>query len=228
MNKEALRQYLIGNPDIVEEFLSNAGFHSVKYYEGSEQWRMNLDEDSNSQAIRLSSKDLSYKDYKFGEKGDIFSLIMLKKGINFHLALQYVASKTKFVDIDCEEDKCTFPYGGFYKSIKKDDIDLDLEEYDEILLDVYPKTISKLFLCDNISVDTQEKFEIRYCHDSHRVVIPCYDEGKLIGAIGRYNQKIVPNDIPKYLPILKYNKSQFLFGMNENKEHIKNNIVIGS
>lgn len=226
MDKEALKQYLIDNPDIVEEFLVSCDFYGVKYYESSSQWRMGIEEGSSTSSIRLSSKDLSYKDYKFSDNGDIFSLIMLKKNINFGTALQYIASKTKFIDKEVTITKCELPYCGYYRNFKKYEESFEsLEVYDKILIEEYPKTISKLFLKDGISMETQEKWDIRYCSESHRVVIPCYEGDNLIGAIGRYNCKDVDKDIPKYLPIIRYNKSSYLYGLTENEKYIKDSTV---
>ena len=222
MNKEALKQYLIDNPDIVEEFLINTGFTNVKWYESSEQWRFGLDDSSSSSSIRLS-KNLTYKDYKFSEEGDIISLIMIKKKINFRTALQFIASKTKFVNTETIEVETRLPYNGWYKHICKKDEDCTLDYYDKSILEEYPKTISRLFLNDGISITTQDKFGIRYCQDTHRIIIPCFEDDKLIGAIGRFNSKRIDKNIPKYLPILRYNKSQYIFGLNENKEFIQSN-----
>lgn len=224
MNKEALKQYLIDNPDIVEEFLINTGFVNVKYYDHSNQWRFGFDETSSSSSIKLN-KNLVYKDYKFSEEGDIISLVMIKKKINFRTALQYIASKTKFVNKEVEEIEVRLPYNGWYKHICKKHDECTLDYYDKNILEEYPKTVSRLFLDDGISITTQDKFGIRYCQDTHRIIIPCFEDGKLIGAIGRYNARRFDKNIPKYLPILRYNKSQYIFGADENKEFIHSNLL---
>lgn len=223
MNKEALKQHLEDNIEYVEAILEDCGFCNIKYYENSNQWRMGEDDYSNPSSIRLSSKDLSYKDYKYNTKGDIFSLVMSKKHYNFYNTLNYIAKLSNYEDVEVE-NSITLPYKGFFKQYKPE-FSNEIKVYPTSELERYKKTVSTLFLRDNISIETQEKFDIRYCNEQHRVVIPCYSDKGLIGAIGRFNKKYINDLTPKYLPILTYNKSQYVFGINENYNNIINNTV---
>ena len=226
MNIVDLKKYLIENPDIVEEFLIKSGFHGVKYYDSSEQWRFGMDENSSTNSIKLSKNTLTFKDFKYSENGDLISLIQLKKKINFKTAYNYIALKTNFIDTSPEyiENDIELPFGGWYKHIEhKNNEFCELVTYSKNILNEFEKIPSKLLLKDGVSISTQEKFDIRYCSESHRIIIPCLDDNKLIGAIGRFNKKNVDKNIPKYLPILKYNKSHYIFGANENSIYINNN-----
>jgi hypothetical protein len=223
MNKEALKEYLEDNIEYVEAILEDCGFCNIKYYESSKQWRMGECDYSNPSSIRLSSKDLSYKDYKYNTKGDIFSLVMSKKHYNFYNTLNYIAKLSNYEDVEVE-NSITLPYKGFFKQYKPE-FSNEIKVYPTSELERYKKTVSTLFLRDNISIETQEKFDIRYCNEQHRVVIPCYSDKGLIGAIGRFNKKYINDLTPKYLPILTYNKSQYVFGINENYNNIINNTV---
>ena len=205
---------VIENPDIVEEFLIKSGFHGVKYYDSSEQWRFGMDEDNSTNSIKLSKNTLTFKDFKYSENGDLISLIQLKKKINFKTAYNYIALKTNFIDTSPEyiESEIELPFGGWYKHIDhKNNEFCELVTYNKNILNEFEKIPSKLLLKDGVSITTQEKFDIRYCSESHRIIIPCLDDDKLIGAIGRFNKKKEPktgvDKIPKPNFILSMEKS---------------------
>jgi len=221
MNMKKLKNHLIENPDYIEVLLEKL-FYNVKFFDNkSPQWRMSLSKDDISNHIRLYSSNLQYKDYKYNEKGDIFSLLMNKLNINLGKCINMLAEKSLF--LGSESQKVEEVYGGYFKKVKKNTTELKI--YSEENITSYPEIISKMFLRDGISIETQRKFNIRYDSVTNRVIIPCYKNGKLIGAIGRYNKEN-SEDIPKYLPILTYNKSKYLFGVDINYNNLINNRVI--
>ncbi len=221
MDISKLKQHLIDNPDYVEEILSQL-FYNVKYYDSSKQWYMSWDDEDTSNHIRLRSNTLFYKDYKYNSNGDIFSLLMEKTKSNLGKCLDMVANKSCF--IACNYSDKVLPFGGYFKKLSKS-LDPELPIYSEKEIEVYPEIISKMFLTDGISIHTQEKFNVRYDSESNRVVIPCYKNGKLIGAIGRYNA-FETGEIAKYLPILPYNKSKYIFGWDINYNYCFNKTII--
>lgn len=99
--------------------------------------------------------------------------------------------------------------------------DIKLEQYNTSILNQYQNTISKLFLEDGISPTTQSKFGIGYDAKSNRITIPIFQEGSLVGVLGRYNSRKVPSTIAKYLPLLKYHKRLVLFPFDLNKNSIQ-------
>lgn len=81
-------------------------------------------------------------------------------------------------------------------------------------LEDFEPIVSEKFLEEGIGVLTQIDFDIRYDYKSHRVVIPVYNKDKeFIGAIGRLNREVRKGE-SKYLPVIPYKKSNYLFGID--------------
>lgn len=219
MDIQQLKNHLIANIDYIEELLESK-FHNIKYYDNSKQWRFGFLEDDNPNSIRLSATDLSYKNYKYNEEGDIFTLFMKRLNINLGKCLQMFSLKTCFES--CEVVKKEV-YGGFFKQIKRHTCE-NLTYYTSDEIEKFPECVSKFFLEEGITVEAQQKFNIRIDVESNRIVIPVYLRSKLVGAIGRYNTKVTGNT-PKYLPTLPYHKTKVLFGYDVNYANMYNNTI---
>ncbi|MGL5962671.1 MAG: hypothetical protein ACRCZ0_12085 [Cetobacterium sp.] len=100
--------------------------------------------------------------------------------------------------------------------------------YDGGSLESYPKSISRMFLRDNIWLSTQLHWGIRYDYRFKRIIIPVYQDGDLVGAIGRLNKCILEPFEQKYMPIdsLVYSKSKVLFGMDEYETKIRDTKMV--
>lgn len=75
-----------------------------------------------------------------------------------------------------------------------------------------------MFLKDGISCETQEKYKVGYDLSTMRITIPWYSpNGDLVGLVGRYNSQSYDEDgVPKYLSLIRFFKSDSLFGFAEN------------
>ena len=116
-------------------------------------------------------------------------------------------------------------FGGFFKNI----IGYEQYEqlYDETVLKEYKSIPNLRFLEDNISARTQRKFEIGYDYKSQRITIPWRSiDGNLIGISSRNNDD--ESDVPKYLAIKSFKKSNHLYGMFQNYNDIvsKRKIIV--
>lgn len=98
-------------------------------------------------------------------------------------------------------------------------------QYENKDIEVYKKAVSNLFLDDGIGVYTQNRYDIRFDEKSNRIIIPFYFKGKLVGALGRYNQKNQPAHIQKYICVMKYHKKDFVFGY-DNVDKTKHDYLI--
>lgn len=104
---------------------------------------------------------------------------------------------------------------------------LEVKEFDDAILSRLPFVPSLNWVKENISVDTQKRFGIRYNPSDQSMLIPHYSiDGKLIGIRERV---LVEEDEPlgKYKPAtingIMYNHplSNSLYGLYENKDNIK-------
>lgn len=120
-----------------------------------------------------------------------------------------------------------FIFNGIYKrkKIKKQQENI----YDKSVLDNYLFYPNQRFLNDNISLETQFKFNIRYDTSTNRIIVPWYDKnGNLVGATGRYNFNDIGNN-PKWKSILNFSKGRHLYGIYENQKEIEKEgyVIIG-
>ena len=219
MDIKQLKEHLIDNIGYVEDIL-NKYFYNVRYYDNSNQWRFGITEYCNPNSIRLSADTLNYKDYKNNLKGDLLALLMRKLNTNLGKVLDIVKNNSDYKDVEYKSKEV---YGNFFKRIDKNEIS-KLNYYDNSLIEEYRKTYSKFFLEDGVTLEAQDRFNIRYDVDTNRIIIPVYLKGKLVGCIGRYNLRD-SGDYAKYLPILNYSKNKVIFGYDVNYSNIINKRV---
>ena len=221
MDIQKLKEHLINNQEYIEDLLCKY-FDNVKYYPSSLQWRFSFHSGDNQNSCRLCSETLNFKNYKYGDTGDILSLLMKKLNRNLGKIINMLAKNTFYIE---KEEKKIEIYGGIFKKISKNVSKNPIKYYNQEEIERYPKIISSFFLDEGISVSTQSVFNIRYCEETNRIIIPIYYKSKLIGAIGRYNKK-ESGSIPKYLPVINYNKSDVVFGVDINYANLVGGQII--
>ena len=153
--------------------------------------------------------------------GDIFTLIMDVKSCSFKRAINYCIDHT---NLKVSNLTVTLPFNGFFKNIKKGAsrekvVNTTYEEED------LPsnKLISKRFIDDNISAQTQEKWGVRYDGLTNSILIPIRNEnGDLVGCKARVNESDCPTS-KRWWAFLKYSKTHFVYGLYENYRDIINN-----
>ena len=85
-------------------------------------------------------------------------------------------------------------------------------------LDMFINSPHYLFTKEGISIESQDKFGIRYDSLDNRIIIPIRDEnGCLITAKGRIAIEKPSPHIAKYLAYFQYNAESVLYGLYENK-----------
>ena len=106
----------------------------------------------------------------------------------------------------------------------------ELPCYNKNVLDVFSKYYPVEWLNDNISKAAMDKFNILYSNSQNKIIIPHYDvNNNLVGIRGRALDIWEVENIGKYLPVkieqtwYKHPLSMNLYGLKENKEHIKEN-----
>lgn len=94
-----------------------------------------------------------------------------------------------------------------------------LEEYSEGQLPD-SNNYSYKFFRDGIDFSVQNKWGIRYCHESNEILIPIYDEfGRLVGCKSRSNDSNVDFN-KRWRAFLPYQKTKVVYGMFQNYESI--------
>ncbi|MGL5753096.1 MAG: hypothetical protein ACRCXT_21315, partial [Paraclostridium sp.] len=218
-----LKDAMVNNFELLVEVLKEYGFKLPRMVT-HDMIKCGYDDTSTGNAIVITPSEhsiLSYRRFSSGVSGDIFDLLSEKTGKNFG----QLANELKQVFMD--------EYNGsgvrnilkgstLEKSLTFND-ESELVEYEVIDESMIGETkISLLFLEDNIYPTTQSKFGLWYDEWSNRICINWRDiNGNLVGSTGRYNAKIVPEFVSKYLPVtIDFKKRYHLYGLYENKRSI--------
>lgn len=203
-------QLLKNNKYLLFEYLK---LKNIRYNVNVEETSIRMDsiDSDNFNGLSLSLESMSYYDFKTTEKGNVLDLLSRITNLSKILIIMEFKNIIQGNKIELQKVENDI----YYEYEKK-----ELLNYPKRLLDLYPVSISDLFLKDNIKEYTQILFDIRYDKETDRILIPVIFKDKLVGIIGRYNNKEVPKKTPKYYPILSYPKSEVLFGYDICKDNI--------
>lgn len=221
-----MKEYLKNNPEQIEKILSYYNYHSINITD--KEIRCAKVGGDNPSGCRIKLNDnLSATDFTTSYNGDLFGLIATHTGLTYGEVLKTITTMLgKKIEGNYQSEEEVL-FDGFF-----DDLYIPYEDeekevtYDESVLDKYNNGYKwfKRFADDGILPSSQVKFKIGFSEENNRITIPWRDfEGKLIGCMGR-----IDNDIPtsyKYIPLIPFPKHKYLYGLYENKEHIKNNKV---
>lgn len=220
MSVEKLEQYLIENPDEIVKILEMTDFHSISFSNSKEEIRCAYYEGGNPTSVAINCKTLQSYIFSKGMGGSLFYVIGLHNNWNLN---QTINNITKILNIKNLEDFVSpYIFNGIYKKIEKKSLDEEDEILPDDLLNNFVDHPNVRFFKDNISYETQFKFNVRYDETTNRIVVPWRNKnGKLVGITGRYNF----NDLgkyPKWKALKNFSKGNFLYGIFENYEGIKN------
>lgn len=218
-----IKEKLYNNEDKIIEILNEIGctyIHKSKINE----IRFGRDNDSSGNANKIYIDSLHYKSYSANETGDILTLVASMMNMSLGEAIKYLANylgiKENYVRREVKK-----PFGNFWRDLTKiNDENDDLPiTYPDSKLNDYLKGGNLMWVKDNISLQTQEYFNVMLDIATGRYIIPWYNvANELVGVVGRYPMVEVPSKIPKYLSLIPMNKSKVLFGLNYNYKNILN------
>ena len=217
-----MKEYLRNNPNEIEKILKYYGYHSINITDKEIRCAKKTSDNPSTVRIKLNDK-LSSTDFSSSYSGDLFSLIATHTGLKYGEVIKTVQTMIGKKINGTYENKEESLFDGFFEEIY---IPYETEEkeviYDESVLDKYDNGYkwNMRFLRDGILPSSQVKFSIGFDEDSNRITIPHYNEhGELIGVMGRIDSDEPTNY--KYIPLIPFPKHKNLYGLYQNKEHIK-------
>lgn len=217
---EELKLYLKENPDKIQRILEYYNYHSITI--NNNEIRCAKVGGDNPSGCRIKLNDnLSTTDFTTSYNGDIIGLIKQHTDLSYKEIINTIKTITN-KKVNGRHKKEVGIFDDFFN-----DIYLPYNEhgekviYDKSVLDQYSKYKWNLrFLKDGILPSSQVKFHIGYDENSNRITIPHFDiDGNLIGIMGRIDSDEPTNY--KYLPLVVFEKHKNLYGLYQNKEHIK-------
>lgn len=160
--------------------------------------------------------------------GDIITIVMEVKGVNFKEAMKIIHDILKIPFTLNYRPKNEYnPLGVFEKvklGNKRSEYDFKLYT-DDILKQPSYTTMPHISLIrEAICPRVQNKYSITYCGKQSRVLFPHrhWSSGEIVGIFGRTTVDIYDIlGIPKYFGVIPYPKSMNLYGLYENYEEIQ-------
>lgn len=212
-----IKDKLKGNPDLINDILLKLDLENIKPPKNNEiRWG-----DNNGSKINIET--LSYASFSHGHKGDILTLVSVIKGIELGDSIKWLAKELDITVNYNDKVDVILPFQGFFKQygkVRDNDISPP-KTYPIERLNEFTGRLNTLWLDDNISLQTQELFNIGLDFDTNRISIGWKDvNGDLVGIMGRLNKKELSDKDMKYLPIIPFNKSKVLYGLDINYEEI--------
>lgn len=214
-----IKDKLYNNWDELENILNKLNCTKI-HRESGKYIKFGLDENSSGEANVLKPNTLSCCCYNEGTKGDIITFVAKRKfNDNLGQAVKWLGNELGIKN-DYKPRVIHPPFGGFWKNLESTK-SLDLSPpltYPMSRYTKYTPCCSKLWIKDNISCQTQEKFDIRYNDIDNRILIPWTWFNELAGIVGRINKsKMTEKDKKyKYLSEIPFNKEKVLFGYDIN------------
>ena len=227
-----LRERLSSDPELIIKVMIALGFDEDKivYHKNKGMITSTRPEDGadNKMGFILYTDTTRYMFTTRNGSGNIFSLVMDMKNVDFPTALDLISKWIGYKGSDYVH--IVHPFGGFYRKLtqNEDILDTDLPVYDETNLPDVSAGCSKLFLDDGISCKVQEMFGDRFCHEDNAILIPIRNsKGDLVGIKARNNEKNPENGM-RYWAYLPFQKTHVVYGLNVNYRQIieKNAIVV--
>lgn len=217
MNVVKINEYLSSNCDAIITLLEALELSNIRHNPSKHEIRCSREAGRNPTSVKINTDTLFYNCFSTGRKGDIYVLVMDRLGISFPEALRWV-TRTLKLDVSAFNYNIKLPFGGYYKEILKetDNAELNLPTFDESILENYSDLPNGMFLYDNISTQTQNKFKVGYDCESKRITVPQWSvNGELVGIMGRLND---PNcdKAQRWLPVIPCARSLTVYGYHFN------------
>ena len=222
VNVVMLEDKLKDNVELITKILIHLGFSEddIRYKETQHLLTSRRPEEGadNPNGVLIYTNSLNVLYTTRAWSGNIFSLVMKIKDINFPKALQYIQD---WIGFKAEDVEYEIPFGGFYKRLHKkiQSVVPDLPKHNEEELPP-GNSFSKMFAKDGVAVSIQDEWGIRYDHINDAVLIPIYDySGNLVGCKARNNDPEC-DSANRFWAYIPYSKSSIVYGWNKNFQHI--------
>lgn len=222
---EDIKKELISHPEKLKDVLEHYDYHNIVIHNTYMSFGRSEESSKKSIVIRLKDNDFIWvTDYARNIGKDLFAYIIDQRKVEFSHVLNTVKNVLGITDYYDFFDSKRCVFGGFYEKIRKKNLQ-KINVYDESILKDYQRCGNLRFVKDNISLESQKFFNIRYDVESQGIVIPIYDQiGQLMGAKVRCNYEVADGEM-KYYYLLPCQASKTMFGFSHNYNYLMGNTI---
>lgn len=223
---EAIKEMLIQSPDAIATLLKQNGFAHIALHTNEIRFARSEDGGPNIRIKLENNNNVTVTDFVLNVSKDIIAYIMLERGLSFPDVIKQIKNILGINDNSFSYlPKRKGLFGDVYKNVRSK-VKEELTIYPESMLDQYQQYGNSLWLKDNISLESQRFWGVRYCVESQRIILPVRSEsGELCGIKGRLNGDTEDGE-PKYLYMVPTTASLTLFGYSDNYAHMYGKSVI--
>lgn len=232
MNAEQLKIFLAEDIERVEKLLELVGCQHIWRTGG--EIRCATPDGTNATAVSVNLDNMYCHIYRSGESfsGDILALIQHFRKESFGQTVRYIKSIFG-LSAGYKEEKKVDPLSIFKQIRKKNRVitdisELDIEKFDNKILDSYVIMPHIKLFHEGITTQTQELFKVGYSPLTDRIIFPHFsfdDINAIVGVTGRTlrsQQEMEDFKIPKYFNFIKgYKKMYNLYGFSHAVQNLE-------
>ena len=222
-----IKEELLKSPETLQNILEHYGYANIRIRKKYMSFGRDQFSSPKSIVIRLENNQYLYvTDYARNINKDLFSYIIEQRGLSFKDVISTVNQYLGITDYNTFfQKKCAF--GGFYERARRNSALSDPPKvYDPVILDQYERIGNLMFLRDNISLEAQKFFDLRFDVENDGVIIPLYDSfGGVIALKERVNHEIQDGE-QKYWYPFPGRASKSLYGFWQNYKYLTEGTVL--
>lgn len=232
MNKQGIKQYLLDNPQYIEDILENIGCHHIKLINNKRVQSALPYPHDNTTSVQIKLNDYlgavihTQNEFEKYTIKDIFTVIQFIKNYTLNESINLVCKVCNIQYNNSTKGTTSSAYNFlkyYTKHIKKEELVIEDDILPESFTTRFIRAECMQYTLDGVNSISQEKFQVSYDVLDNRIVFPIRnEEGQLLSFKGRTcieDYKI--NGIPKFISYYPCNNNNYLFGYYENKEIIR-------
>lgn len=226
MNSESLQTYIINN-NLIPVVLTDLGCREIK--ESKKEFRSTKPNGDNPTSLAVNKETLSVYCYSDSWHGNLYTLCMKTFYLSFGQTLKYLHAlfglKYEYEELKTSDNKQDVL--SIFTKYKNRNLDIDnIDNVTDIDVSNYEPYLHMSWINEGITEYARQAFNIQYDGNRRKIIIPHrhWESGKVVGIMSRTT---LPHPellgIPKYFPIVPYQKGYNLYGLFENYESIIEN-----
>lgn len=223
-----IKKNLLEHPDAIMQLLEHYNYANIKLH-GNKYITCGRDGESSAKSIVVwleNNDNLYVKDYPRNISKEIISFLMEQRKVDFKDVISSIKNVLGIDDYQLYFKQKPRVFGGFYDKVRKKNEPQVARIIPESTIEKFELACNEKFLNDNITLQAQRFFDVRFDADNQCVVIPIYTQlGQLMGIKERCNYDDPENPM-KYWYSYPCQMSQTLYGFSQNYQYLREGTIL--